>query len=152
VKEGGCILLVACERDEDPIGPTTYKTLLHLLKLQGPDGYMSTLLHPGWKFTKDQWEPQMWAKVLGKVGEDGLIYCSSFLSREEHQIVPGGMGWDYLPDQPYKDDAEKTRAMAQNAIIYAVKHPRWGGADPSIAFIKEGPYAVPVRTPGSAKV
>jgi nickel-dependent lactate racemase len=151
VKEGGCILLVACERDEDPIGPTTYKTLLHLLKLQGPDGYMSTLLHPGWKFTKDQWEPQMWAKVLGKVGEDGLIYCSSFLSREEHQIVPGGMGWDYLPDQPYKDDAEKTRAMAQNAIIYAVKHPRWGGADPSIAFIKEGPYAVPVRTPRSAK-
>jgi len=93
----------------------------------------------------------MWAKVLDKVGEDGLIYCSSFLSREEHQIVPGGMGWDYLPDQPYKDDVEKTRAMAQNAIIYAVKHPRWAGADPSIAFIKEGPYAVPVRTPRSAK-
>ena len=150
VTEGGFIILAACERDEDPIGATTYKTLLHLLKLQGTHGYMSTLFHPGWKFTKDQWEPQMWAKVLDKIGEDGLIYCSSFLSRQEHQIVPGGMGWDYLPDQPYTNDVEQTRAMTQNAIIYAVKHPRWGSTDPGVAFIKEGPYAVPVRTPKSA--
>jgi nickel-dependent lactate racemase len=146
----GFIILAACERDEDPIGPTTYKTLLHLLKLQGADGYMSALLHPGWKFTKDQWEPQMWAKVLDKIGEEGLIYCSSFLSRKEHQIVPGGMGWDYLPDQAYRDDVEQTRAMVQNAIIYALRHPRWGRTPPSFAFIKEGPYAVPVRTPGLA--
>jgi nickel-dependent lactate racemase len=151
VAEGGCIILAACERDEDPIGPTTYKTLLHLLKLQGTDGYMSTLLNPGWKFTKDQWEPQMWAKVLDKIGEAGLIYCSSFLSRKEHQIVPGGMGWDYLPDQTYRDDVEQTQAMVQNAIIFAVKHPRRGSTPPSVAFIKEGPYAVPVRMPGSAK-
>jgi len=151
VAESGCIVLAACERDEDPIGATTYKTLLHLLKLQGTNGYMSTLLHPGWKFTKDQWEPQMWAKVLAKVGEDGLIYCSSFLSRKEHEIVPGGMGWDYLPDQRYADDAEQTRTMVQNAIIYAVGQPRWGSTKPSVAFIKEGPYAVPVRTPDSAK-
>jgi nickel-dependent lactate racemase len=150
VKEGGFIVLAACERDEDPIGPTTYKTLLHLLKLQGTDGYMSTLLHPSWKFTKDQWEPQMWAKVLDKIGEEGLIYCSSFLSRKEHQIVPGETGWDYLPDEAYQDDVERTRAMVQNAIIYAVKHPRWGSTNASVAFIKEGPYAVPVRTPGSA--
>jgi len=151
VTKGGFIILAACERDEDPIGATTYKTLLHLLKLQGTDGYMSTLLHPAWKFTKDQWEPQMWAKVIDKIGEDGLIYCSSFLSRKEHQIVPGGTGWDYLPDQAYRDDVEQTRAMVQNAIIYGVNHPRWSGAVPSVAFIKEGPYAVPIRTPGSAK-
>jgi hypothetical protein len=93
----------------------------------------------------------MWAKVLDKVGEDGLIYCSSFLSRKEHEIVPGGTGWDYLPDQRYEDDAEQTRAMVQNAIIYAVKQPRWRSTKPSIAFIKEGPYAVPVRMAGLAK-
>ena len=151
VTEGGFIILAACEREEDPIGPTTYKTLLHLLKLQGPEGYMSTLLNPAWKFTKDQWEPQMWAKVLDKIGEEGLIYCSSFVSRKEHQIVPGGMGWDYLPDQAYTDDVEQTRTMVQNAIICAVTHPRWGSAPPSFAFIKEGPYAVPVHTLASAK-
>jgi len=90
-------------------------------------------------------------KVLDKIGEEGLIYCSSFVSRKEHQIVPGEMGWDYLPEQAHKDDVEQTRAMVQNAIIYAVKHPRWASANPSVAFIKEGPYAVPILTPGSAK-
>ena len=90
----------------------------------------------------------MWAKVLDKVGEQGLIYCTAALSKEEQdQIVPGVMGWDYLPDRAYTDDAESTGAMVQNALIYAVNHPRWSGSVPSVAFIKEGPYAVPIRTP-----
>ncbi len=150
VEPGGVIILAARERDQDSIGPSTYKTLLHLLKLQGPDGYMSTLLHPGWRFTRDQWQPQMWAKVFDKIGAENLIYCSSFLSRQEHQIVPGQMGWDYLPDQAYDDDVQQTRAMVQNAIVYAVHHPRWGGVFPSVAFLKEGPYAVPLRSPLAA--
>ncbi len=59
VKEHGIIVLAACERDEDPIGPPEYKTRLHLLKLQGPDRYLETLRSPTWRFTKDQWEPRM---------------------------------------------------------------------------------------------
>lgn len=144
VKPRGFLILAACERDEDPVGPTTYKTLLHLLKLQGPDGYLSTLLNPEWKFTRDQWEPQMWAKVLAKIGTDGLIYCSATLSRSAHQIVPGDTGWNYLPHDAFANDRERTQAMTQNALIYAVTHPRWGGGVPAVAFIKEGPYAVPV--------
>jgi len=144
VRKNGVIILAACERDEDPVGPATYKTLLHLLKLQGPEGYLSTLLNPSWKFTRDQWEPQMWAKVIRKIGENGILYCSSILTEKEHEIVPGGMGWDYLPDGKYADDAERTREMVQNAVVWAAKHPKWGGALPSFAFLAEGPYAVPV--------
>jgi hypothetical protein len=151
VRPGGTIVLAACERDDDPIGPLTYRTLLHLLKLQGPGGYMSTLLNPGWKFTKDQWEPQMWAKVLDKVGEDGLVYCSAVLSPKDHLIVPGRAGWDYLPTDSPEDEMARARTMLQNAIVYAVKSPRWKGAVPRVAFIKEGPYAVPVRTPAAAR-
>jgi len=148
VKAGGVVVLAACERDQNPIGPGTYRTLLHLLKMQGPDGYMSTLRGAGWKFTKDQWEPQMWAKVLDKIGEQGLIYCTAALCRgEQEEIVPGVMGWDYLPDRAYADDAERTAAMVQNALIGAVNHPRWNGFVPSVAFIKEGPYAVPICMP-----
>jgi len=148
VKAGGVIILAACERDENSIGPATYRTLLHLLKLQGPDGYMSILRSASWKFTKDQWEPQMWAKVLDKVGKQGLIYCTAALSAEEQdRLVPGAMGWDYLPDRSYTDDAERTAAMVQNALICAVNHPRWSGSVPNVAFIKEGPYAVPIWTP-----
>ncbi len=144
VKENGVIILAACERDEDPIGPPTYKTLLHLLKLQGHEGYLAALRDPAWRFTKDQWEPQMWGKVLAKVGGEGLIYCSTHLSRTAHEIVPGGMGWDHLPDGGAGDDPERARAMVQNALVSAVRHPRWNGVRPSVAFIPEGPYAVPI--------
>ena len=145
VKEGGVMVLAACERDTDPIGPIEYKTLLHLLKLQGHERYLATLLSPAWKFTKDQWEPQMWGKVLAKVGEEGLIYCSARLSRAAHELVPGRMGWDYLPDDAAGDDAEQARIMVQNALIHSVYDTRWGGIPPSVAFIADGPYAVPVR-------
>ena len=143
VREGGIIVLAACERDLDPIGPDTYKTLLHLLKLQGPEPYLATLCQPGWRFTKDQWEPQMWGKVLQKVGEAGLIYCSAFITEKAQDLVPGRSGWEFLSEAPGDRDAETTRAMVQNALCYAVNHPRWKGAEPSVAFIKEGPYAVP---------
>lgn len=150
VKDGGIIILAACERDDDPVGPATYKTLLHLLTLQGAQGYLDALMGSTWRFTKDQWEPQMWGKVLSKVGEEGLIYCSARLPREAHQFVPGGMGWDYLPDGKFADDAAAAQTMIQNAVIAAVRHPRWGAGEPSMAFIKEGPYAVPVRGSGRA--
>jgi hypothetical protein len=34
--------------------------------------------------------------------------------------------------------------MLQNAIIYAVNHPRFEGKNPTLAYIEEGPYAVPM--------
>ena len=154
LRPGGTLVLAACERDDDPIGPLTYRTLLHLLKLQGPGGYMATLLQPGWIFTKDQWEPQMWAKVLDKVGEEGLVYCSAVLSPKDHQIVPGRAGWDYLPEGSSEDEMERARTMLQNAIVHAVKSPRRKGAKgaaPRVAFIKEGPYAVPVQTKAAVR-
>jgi len=152
VRQNGFVILAACERDADPIGPATYKTLLHLLKLQGPDGYLAALLNPAWKFTKDQWEPQMWGKVIEKVGEEGLLYCSAFIPETEHRLIPGTPGWDFLPHRIFPQEGGATRAMVQNALIYAYHHPRWQGNAPSVAFVKEGPYAVPcLRPSGNGK-
>lgn len=150
VRENGFVILAACERDEDPIGPANYKTLLHLLKLQGPDGYLAALLNPAWKFTKDQWEPQMWGKAIEKIGEEGVIYCSAFIPEPEQRLVPGTPGWDFLPHRIFPRYGEATQAMVQNALVYAFHHPKWNGNPPSVAFIKEGPYAVPcLRPPGN---
>ncbi len=151
LREGGVLVVAACERDVDPVGPLTYRTLLHLLKLQGPDGYLAALRNPAWVFTKDQWEPQMWGKVVRRLGEEGILYCSTRLSREAHRIVPGVAGWDFLPDGPRGGDVEQAREMVQNAVVYAVRHPRWGGAAPSVAFLPEGPYCIPtLRAPAPA--
>ncbi len=145
VRAKGFVILAACERDRDPVGPVTYRTLLHLLKLQGWERYREMLLSPGWKFTRDQWEPQMWGKVLAKIGEEGMVYCSAVLPPGEAEIVPGRLGWDYLDDGPHADDAARIRAMVQNAVVACVHDRRWGGRRPSFAFVKEGPYVIPVR-------
>lgn len=147
VREGGFVILGACERDADPVGPDTYRTLVHLLKLQGPDGYLAALLNPAWKFTRDQWEPQMWGKAIGKVGEEGLIYCTARIPEGDQRLLPGTPGWDFLPDGIFPECGEATRTMIQNALIYAFRHPKWGGGEPSVAFIKEGPYAIPFLRP-----
>ncbi len=146
VRPGGFVILVACERDTDPIGPATYRTLLHLLKVQGWQRYLELLRSPAWRFMRDQWEPQMWGKVLAKIGEEGLVYCSSILPRASAEIVPGRTGWELVDGDPGGDDAERARAMTQNAIVACALDERWHGARPSFAFVREGPYAIPVRS------
>ena len=143
LRDGGILILAACERDSDPIGPLTYRTLLHLLKLQGADAYLAALMQPSWRFTRDQWEPQMWGKVLKQIGEEGLLYCSSVLRPELQELVPGRLGWEFLPAGAPTEGREAARRMTQEAIRYAASHPQWGGKAPAMAFISEGPYAVP---------
>ncbi len=146
VKENGLILMAANNIDAEPIGSPEYKTLLHLFKILGPDRYISILQHPDWLFTKDQWEPEMWGKPIRKVGEDGLIYCAPQIPEEDYKIIPGVSGYDFIEsDTEFGSVKEKAKAMYQNAVIYAVHHPRFGDRKPTIAFMDEGPYAIPIR-------
>ena len=146
VKENGLILVVANNIDAEPIGSPEYKTLLHLFKILGPDRYISILQHPDWLFTKDQWEPEMWGKPIRKVGEDGLIYCAPQIPEEGYKIIPGVSGYDFIESNTeFGSVKEKAKSMYQNAVIYAVHHPRFSGRKPTIAFMDEGPYAIPIR-------
>ncbi|MBE9543778.1 MAG: nickel-dependent lactate racemase [Proteobacteria bacterium] len=145
VRENGLIVMLANNVDVEPIGSQEYKTFLHLLKILGPDGFNNILEHPDWVFTKDQWEPEMWGKPFRKVGMDGLIYCCPQIPQENFNIIPGPNGYDFIDgDAGFASDKQKATAMLQNAIIYAVNHPRFAGKKPTLAYIEEGPYAVPM--------
>ena len=145
VKENGVMVIAANNVDAAPIGSQEYRTLLHLFKILGPDRYVSILQHPDWVFTKDQWEPEMWGKPMRKVGEDGLIYCAPQIPEEDYKIIPGVSGYEFIDTNiAYASTKEKAEAMYQNAVIYAVHHPRFQGRKPTIAFIAEGPYAIPI--------
>ncbi len=85
----------------------------------------------------------MWGKVIDKVGEEGIIYCTAFIPEQEQRLVPGTPGWDFLPPRVFPRDGEATQAMVRNALVYACHHPKWGDRTPSVAFIVEGPYAIP---------
>ena len=145
VKEGGVIIIAANNRDIEPIGSIEYKTLSHLLKLQGPDGFLDLLRHPHWRFTKDQWEPEVWGKPLKIVGDEGLIYCSGEIPEEDYAILPGIGGYEFLlPEFRDRSNLEKAQAMVQNGLIYSIYHFRKRNIEPSVCYIREGPYAIPV--------
>jgi hypothetical protein len=148
VKKGGTIIIAANNRDPmEPIGSTEYRTLIHLLKMQGPDRYLELIQSPHWRFTKDQWEPEVWGKVIRKVGEEGLIYCTVEISREDHCLLPGVCGLDFLKGKRKKPSPEKAQEMIQKAVLFAIHRYREKGIEPTMAFIREGPYAVPLQIP-----
>ncbi len=57
---------------------------------------MDLLRSQPWKFTKDQWEPEVWGRVLRKVGEQGLIYCTPDIPEEVFTTLPGVSGYEFL--------------------------------------------------------
>jgi nickel-dependent lactate racemase len=143
----GVMIIAADDRDEEPIGGPEYRTLIHLLKLRGADGYVDLLRSPAWKFTRDQWEPEVWGKVVRKVGEERLIYCSADIPEKDFPLLPGVSGYEFLtPPGRKKGRAKKVQEMVQNAVIYF--HHQYTSQDifPRMAFISEGPYAVPIKT------
>ena len=147
VKARGVIIIAADNRDQEPMGGPEYKTLIHLLKIQGADGYVDLLRSPTWRFTKDQWEPEVWGKVLRKVGEERLIYCTSDIPERDFARLPGVSGYEFLPlSERKKGRAAKVQEMVQNAILYFYHQYTARNFSPRMAFISEGPYAVPIRT------
>jgi len=146
VKEKGTVIIAADNRDPEPIGGPEYKTLCHLLKLQGPEGYVGVLKSPSWRFTKDQWEPEVWGRVLRKVGEGGMIYCTSDIPEPGMALLPGTSGYDFLtPAGKKKNRAGKVEEMVQNAVLYFFGTYQEKGLSPRMAFVREGPYAVPMK-------
>ncbi|MFH1006817.1 MAG: nickel-dependent lactate racemase [Candidatus Latescibacterota bacterium] len=145
VRQGGTMIIAAHNRDPVPIGGPEYRTLLHLLKLQGPEGYVAMIQNPKWQFVRDQWEPEVWARALRKVGEPGLIYCANEIGPSDFACIPGTSGYAFLtPEQEQLTGADRVREMVQNALVCAVYENRMNGIEPTVAFVREGPYAVPV--------
>jgi len=147
VKRGGTIIIAADNRDEEPIGSPVYRDLIGRLKALGVDGYLRMITDPSWSFTKDQWEPEVWGRVLRKVGETGLIYCSPQIQPHEFSRLPGVSGRDFLEENETHSGREAAQAMVQNALRYAFSRHRGMGRRPSVAVIREGPYGVPQFQP-----
>jgi nickel-dependent lactate racemase len=143
IRQGGVLIIAADNRDEEPIGGPEYRSLLHLLKIQGADHFLRMIDAPGWRFTKDQWEPEMWGKALRKVGEEGLIYCTHTIPREDYCMIPGRCGLDFLSGRTEQLSPSAVREMVENALRSAVAGYRARGIEPAVAFIREGPYTIP---------
>ena len=67
------------------------------------------------------------------------------IPEEDYLIIPGMNGYQFIEgDADFASDKEKAAAMLQNAVIFAAYHPKFNGRTPSMAFVEEGPYAIPM--------
>jgi nickel-dependent lactate racemase len=149
VQPGGMIVLVARHNDPDPIGSQDYKDTLSLLKKEGPGQFLKVIKSPGWTFTHDQWETQMWCKVLDRIGDArNMIYCSLEIPHEAYAILPGVPGIRCLSKDELisGDSAEQLMSlMVQRAIIEAIEVLRVRlGRNPRLLLLRDGPYGIPV--------
>jgi nickel-dependent lactate racemase len=149
VKPGGMAVLVARHSDQDPIGSPEYKKTLALLKREGAKLYLQRIKSKDWSFTHDQWETQMWGKVLERIGGDeNLVYCSLEIPDEAYAVLPGTPGVRLLTNKERASNLtveELMALMVPRAVGMAVEILRNRlGRDPSILFLRDGPYGVPL--------
>lgn len=148
IKPGGVIVIVARHTDPDPIGSEDYKKTLALLKRVGTNQFLHTIKSPDWVFTHDQWETQMWSKVLNVIGdESNLIYCSLEIPAQDYSILPGIPGHTFLSSEELNmknNPKECMQMIIEQSLISAVQHlQKKKRGDPDVLYLKNGPYGIP---------
>lgn len=144
LKKGGWLIEVADNTDSKTIGSLNYRTVLHLLKLFGPERFNQLILSSDWTFIPEQWQVQMWAKVFLKVPMEHYIYYSPQLSEEDFKVIPGIDGNRFLPaKEAYQGRLGSAVSVIESAIAEIIRIQ--GNKDISIAFLADGPYAIPCR-------
>jgi nickel-dependent lactate racemase len=138
VKPGGVLILIAHNTDAEPVGKDGYKELLGVLREKGPGAFTDLLKSASWQFTPDQWEVQKLDQFFKKVGSfDGLIYCTNDIEPQVLQRLPGRSGYDFV-----KPGCRDIASMVQGVVDHAVASS--GEKEPRVAYVKDGPYSVPV--------
>ncbi|MDI7247194.1 MAG: nickel-dependent lactate racemase [Bacillota bacterium] len=145
LKRGGYLVMVARNTDQDPVGGPLYRTVLHLLTLNGPEPFMRLIKSPEWRFIPEQWQVQMWSKVFERIPMNHFIYCAPHITARDAAILPGRDGNLLLsPERRYSRSLADVASMVRLAVDEALCDCGRRGVTPSIAFLRDGPYGIPV--------
>lgn len=147
VKSTGKLVVIANTTDTDPVGSHLYKTVLHLLKLIGPERFNRLIQSPDWTFIPEQWQVQMWAKLFSKLPMENFIYYSPQFEAKDYEIIPGTDGNMFLPDDlKYRHSFQAGAHVIENVIKETVAElKRNGQQEVRIAYMSDGPYGIPIR-------
>lgn len=134
LKKGGYMIILGETKDKkDPVGSLNYKTCLSLLTTIGAGNYFRAITSPGWTFIPDQWQVQQWGKLFEKTPQDRLFFYSPMLDKRDFEGLPGTV----LPKESGYNGA------LQEVLRLISEKEGKPLHDLSIAYIADGPYAVP---------
>jgi hypothetical protein len=134
--DGGTLIQVA--NSSDGIGAAEYVHELELLqRLPSHRDYIAALLQRP-TVQKDQWEVEMWCKVLEKVGgPSGLIYCTTGIGPGELEKLPLTSGYAYTGVQRLAPMVQ--RALQRTLDVWQ----RRLGRPPRLGVVLDGAHAIP---------
>ncbi len=137
------LLLAADTTDQDPVGSAQYRTVLHLLKLFGPQAFSELIHAPQWPFVPEQWQVQMWARVFAHMPMDHFTYYSPQTCVQDYQILPGNNGLQMASEGQVSSQPSIQAAMQAwvDRQLAALPQPL---ESTRVALLQDGPYGVPV--------
>ena len=134
--DGGTLIQIA--NSSDGIGSPEYiQELEELRHASSHHRYVAGLFERP-TVRKDQWEVEMWCKVLQKVGGPaGLIYCTTHIAPDELAKLPLTSGYAYTGQ-------DRLDRMVQTAIQLTIGNQQHRlGHEPRLGVILDGAHAVP---------
>jgi lactate racemase len=133
---GGTLIQVA--NSNDGIGPAEYVHELECLRsLPGHREYIAALFQRP-TVQKDQWEVEMWCKVLEKVGGPaGLIYCTTGINAGDLEKLPLMSGYACTGEQTLAPMVQKALQRTLTAWQQRL------GRAPRLGVIRDGAHAIP---------
>ena len=139
LKKDSICILGAHHTDKDPIGSSNYRKMLKLLKKVGPEEFIQLILDPSWTFVPDQWEAQMWTRLLDKISPQNLIYCCLEIPDQDFSWITGTNARTVV------QETKSLQELMNRTIAWAVSTQKKRlGYDPQTVVLPDGPYAIPL--------
>ncbi len=147
LRKNGRLIIAARTTDQDQVGSLYYRTMIQLLKLLGPEKFSRVILSPDWGFVPEQWEAQMWARVLERTPQENIIFFSPTMPVSDYTVLPSRDGNLYLPKgQRYQGQFDDISRVAEAAIFEEVNRIRaTEHREAKVAFLTDGPYGIPIK-------
>lgn len=142
---GGKLIQIA--NSSDGVGSEAYiEELEQLRRLPGHRDYIAALFSRP-TVHQDQWEVEMWCKVLEKVGGvSGIIYCTTNIGPATLARLPLTSGYAYTGES-------RLAPMVQTAIQRTIEtQQRRLGNKPRMGIILDGAHAIPCLQRSTAYV
>jgi len=146
LKPESYLLLAGVHPDTDPIGGANYKKMLRLLTEIGAASFVAKIISPDWEFVPEQWEAQMWTRILRIIPPEQLIYCSLDIPAENYSFLP------HLDARRLVGEKKSLEELVQAALDQLIadwqkKYQR----RPRLALLPDGPYGIPLLRQPSPK-
>ena len=139
VKKNSICILGAHHTDKDPIGSNNYRKMLKLLEKVGPEEFIQLILDPSWTFVPDQWEAQMWTRLLNKIPPQNLIYCCMEIPDQDFSWITGTNARTIV------HETRSLQKLMNRTIAWTVSTQKKSlGHDPQTVVLPDGPYGIPL--------